>query len=555
MQNKLLQCAAGLLLLPLLGMVNISVIPQFWANWLAFLAVIVIGLPLLGKQQWASVRLPQVAMLWCMLAGVVVLQWMLHMLHSSAAAITTLGYLVTAFLMTVAGSHYRQSYGWQPLATTFSRTALLAAVAISVMAVLAMPKFGVWFSFQPLLSRLQPYAALSVAWGAAAWLYLVTSHQLGRAWAIISAVMLLAGTSLLMGGMGWWVIGSIAVIAILQQMVAIKTQYGSREKRRWLHLALLSVPAYLVVRWIFPGSPPAVPALLDTLAVAVNMGTHYPWLGVGAGNVGWQSFLAIQQPATPGRVGVFYHAPNALVQLWLDFGIFAVLALLAALFAWLRAFNWHRLALEQVWLLTMLGITAGVSMFLAPFHHAFYLLPLAFLLGAGEEKLQAVKYPLAGAAATLLASVSLVAVLGTAAIANAKLIQAERGSLQHPDTVARLQWAHAYSLLRPEVEMLFAQKLDDAHEDVPFKLWLTGSAMQYKPAERLAYMHTLFLALANKQPEAVRYLEYTLNGYPVKLDQMVAYYSPVNIQVFLNILFEARPPQKPAQPPLPAQAL
>jgi len=52
------------------------------------------------------------------------------------------------------------------------------------------------------------------------------------------------------------------------------------------------------------------------------------------------------------------------------------------------------------------------------------------------------------------------------------------------------------------------------------------------------------LELSGQHAQAVDFLKLTLNAYPIKLNDMLAYYSPYNMQVFLNVLFEARPPKK-----------
>jgi len=497
------------------------------------------------KSSWQLIRLPQVSLFWLMLAAITILQWMLGMLHSAAAALTTLGYLGVAFLMTIAGHYYRKAFGWQDLARVFARVALATSTAISLVLLLSIKPFGFWSQLNAAAGQLMQFSALSVAIGLSSWLYLLVSRQLNKPLAIVSGLLLLSGMVLIFGANGWWVIFGLAALAVIQQIIAMRTQNGSREKRDWLHLSLFAVPVFLLLGWLLPAATsPIAPSFIDTMALAFKIAIEHPWLGTGAGNTGWQSFLSISQPAVPGKVGVFNHAPNALMQLWLDFGIFALFALVAAIVVWLKSIRWQQLALEQVWLLTTLGLMLAVSMFSANFHHAFYLILLAFLLGVGDEKQETVRFPMAGSIGTVIALVAVVAALTTAGIANAKLIRAEGGELNQPETVKHLQWVHAYSLLSPQAVQVFASKLNDDETNLALKLWITDAVMRYQPAEKVAYQRSVLLELSGQHAQAVDFLKLTLNAYPIKLNDMLAYYSPYNMQVFLNVLFEARPPKK-----------
>ncbi len=548
MQSKLLWLMTALLPLPLLGAFNLSVIPQFWAYWLTFLVAGVVMFSMTASASWQLIRLPQVSLFWPMLAALTVLQWMLGMLHSASAALTAIAYFVIAFFMTVAGHYYRHAFGWQALADVFSRVALASSAVISLIVLVSALQPGLWVPLDGFAGNLTQYSGLTVAIGASGWLYLFVSRKIVNPLAIVSGLLLLSGISLIFQASGWWVILGLAVVALAQQIIAMRTQTGSREKRTWLHLALLAVLVFGLLRWVLPGSGAQVqPSLVDTLLVSLKIGVDHPWLGIGVGNVGWHSFLSITQPAVPGKVGVFYHAPNALVQLWLDFGIFAVIALLAATVVWLRSQRWQQLNIEHVWLLSMLGTIFAVSMFSANFHHAFYLVVLAFLLGAGDEKHQPVRRSSVGVVGTGLSLAVLFMVLTVTGIANVKLMRADAGSLDQRETLNHLQWAHGKSLLSPHAELLFANKLDDDASNLQAKLWITGSAMRYQPSEKIAYQRALLLELSGQHAQAVDFLKLTLNAYPIKLNDMLAYYSPYNMQVFLNVLFEARPPKKTQQ--------
>jgi len=207
---------------------------------------------------------------------------------------------------------------------------------------------------------------------------------------------------------------------------------------------------------------------------------------------------------------------------------------------------------EQLWLLSSLALMLAVGLFSAPFHHAYYLLLLAFLLGVGDTHLQRIRQARAGAWLAMVTLLGLLLALGTSGVANVKLTHASRGSLQHPETVSQLQWVHQHSLLAPFAEAVFVRSVEIDHSEVQSKLWLTQSVMRYQPNVRTAYAHSLLLELAGHHDQARAYLNATLNAYPIKLNNMLAYFSPMYMQIFLNLLIEVRPPKHPTPPPASA---
>lgn len=546
MQSKWSQLCGFFYLLPLFGVVGYSVVPQFWALWLTLLSVTVTLYWLISQR--ACTVFPQIGLLFALFMALTALQWMLSVFHSSALVLTNLAYLLAATTMTVAGYVFKETFGWRVVASVCARASLATGLAMACVALCIFQPFSLWFNLKHIVTQLSAYAGISLGLGLSGYLYLIVTRQLSLIWGIFAGFFLLFAISVLLGTSGWWLIMMLVVVALTQQILAIRTQTGSREKRLWLHLVLLLVPVYCLLGWLIPDvSEAAGPRWWPTMLVALKMLKAHPWLGIGSGNTGWISFLAITQPAIEGRVGVFNHAPNALMQCALDYGVIGVLAVLTAIHVWLRGIHWRALQVEQIWLLSALGVMAAMSIVSAPFHDAFFLVLFAFLLGTGETQVKRFSLPRVGMTVYIVTLISMVVALTSSGLANAKLTQAARGSLQHPDTIDQLQWIHRYTLLAPFAERLFVQKIQVDHHDIDSKLWLTQSVMLYEPDIRAAYYHSLLLELAGKHRQAVSYLNATLNAYPIKLNNMLAYFSPMYMQHFLNVLLEARPPKKPAQ--------
>jgi O-antigen ligase len=121
-----------------------------------------------------------------------------------------------------------------------------------------------------------------------------------------------------------------------------------------------------------------------------------PWLGIGAGQIRWQSFLLLDTPSAIGAVGLFEHAHNLFLHLLTEMGVGAPLLVLAGIVAWLRGFKWRELSLETWWLLGLLSVLGIHSMLEYPLWYTYFLGIVALLLGAGEEKLTPVNLPKSG---------------------------------------------------------------------------------------------------------------------------------------------------------------
>lgn len=547
MQHKFLNSLAALFAIPLLGVVTFSVIPQFWAYWLSFFIATVVIFSVSTKTAWTRISVQQVSFFWLILIGITVIQWMLHLLHSHAVAITAVGYLLAAMLITIVGQYYRNQVGFFAFANLIARITVLTALSISTVLLLANANLGLFLKLTPFVKHYSTHALPSIALGGVSLLYLASKTQRSVAYYVIAGLILMAGLSMAVGAQGWWVTLAILLMAVLQQMLAIKSQQGSRQKRDWTRYSLVLFMLFVLVRLLTTDLVLQSPSQWSVLLVAAKIAFNHLWLGVGVGNVGWHTFTAIALPAIPGRVGVFYHAPNAMMQLFLEFGIFAVIALVIALFGWFKAMPWKKLTAEHVWLISTVMMFIVVGMLSAPFHQAYYLLAFALLIGAGEEKRQTLKQPVPAALVSFLVGLGLLVAITSAGIANAKLIQAARGSLGHPDTIQQLQWVDNKSVLSPYAKQLFAKKIEVDGSSLKTKLWVTDSVMHFQPEERIAFYHTVLLELSGKHAQAVTYLDATLKAYPIKLNDMLAYYSPMYMQIFLNVLLEARPPKKPAQ--------
>src|SRR5690606_32076970 len=97
----------------------------------------------------------------------------------------------------------------------------------------------------------------------------------------------------------------------------------------------------------------------------------------------WQSFLLLDAHWVHGVSAMHEHAHNIFIHLLAETGIAGALLLLAGVWAWLRGFQWRNITPEGWWLLALLAIIGIHSLLEYPLWYAYFLGPVALLLGVG----------------------------------------------------------------------------------------------------------------------------------------------------------------------------
>lgn len=109
------------------------------------------------------------------------------------------------------------------------------------------------------------------------------------------------------------------------------------------------------------------------------------WLGHGAGNYSWASFVAATAQPAGAPFMVSEHAHNLVLNLLVEFGAPVALAALVALLAWAVAFLRRAWQPAHAWCAAVLGMVAIHSMLEYPLWYAYFLGPTALLLGAASS--------------------------------------------------------------------------------------------------------------------------------------------------------------------------
>jgi len=574
--NGSLMLIGLMFLLPFLVLYHHLPIPSFYGEWIAAVLGLAAMVPLLRNAAWQPLHIPQIALVFPGLAAILGMQWMLGMLHSYQYALLVLSYLAWAFFLVILGSYLRREFGWEKITTTLAWFLVIGGlVNAGIVALQYAMQSEFALSWMP---KLNSYGALSQANHVADYTALATASLIylyakGRFSVKVFAVYLtLFLTMLAFSGSrsAWLYLTMLTVLAIGLQVAAIKQRTGSSNKRSLLRVSLLLLPAFALVQFVIHSILPdglvvlSSERLIDS-ANAISTSQRWqlwqaswhllmqsPWLGIGFGQMPWQSFLLLDAPVSASAPRIFEHSHNLFMHLLTEMGILAPLLVLAGVIAWLRAFKWREISIESWWLISLLSVVGLHSLLEYPLWYSYFLGLAAILLGAGEEKLSAIKLPKTG---TLLGR-SVIALLllagavnlASLAIASHKLeawlypaikdnISAEQQAQFYQD----LQWVHHYSLLSPYADIMIATSLAIDPSHIDDKLWVSQSAMRYMPMRKIAYRHVLLLKLNGDHAGAVKQLNRTLIAYPGKftkeLDAMPFKYW----QDYLDVLSEARP--------------
>ena len=551
-------------------------IAAFYGEWLSAALGVLAMLTLLGKGFWQHFKLPQISLVFLGLASIIGMQWMLGMLHSPQYALLVLSYLAWSFVLVVLGSYLRQALGWEKIALTLAWFIVLGGALNVVFVGLQLAlKSGVALSFMP---KLPGYGALAqvnnfadyMALATASLIYLYAKGRVTLKPFLVGLVLFITMLAFSGSRSAWLYLGAITLLAIGLQIKAIKQRTGSPHIRSLLRMSLLLLPLFAVIQLllhnIVPDSLISLPAeelmegLNDKTAslrlqiwqTSWHLFTQNPWLGIGAGQMRWQSFLLLDTPNINATKMILEHSHNLFIHLLTEMGVAAALFVLIGLVAWARSFKWREPNLETWWLIALLAIIGIHSMLEYPLWYTYFLGVFAFLLGAGEEKITQLKLPQAGQAAVLATAgifmlISIVN-LSTMLIANAKvekwLMQAVLKGIpakEQPQYIEDLTWVRNYSLLAPYAEVAYATTMKVNLDSVAEQLWVNESAMKITLSKGLAYKHVLLLKLNGNQDAAVLQLRRAFSVYPSKYTTVLERFPMEYWQDFLEVLSEARP--------------
>lgn len=582
--NTSLYMIGAMVLLPFIIFHHLLPIPSFYSEWVAGVFGLLALLPLLKRESWQPLDVPQIALIFPGFIAILFMQWMLGMLHSTQYALLVACYLIWAFLLVILGGHLRRQLGWEKIAITIAWFIVAGGLLNALFVGLQLAtKFGVALSFMP---RYYGYGAIGqvnhfadyTALATASLIYLYTKRKLPLVALIVAGLLFLAMLAFSGSRSTWLYMAALVVLSYALRSMVLRQKNSTSElqiqqSRTLFRLALLILPIFALVQWAIYFLPSGMVTLpterlmmgdaagsvgISTVAISglairlhvwhesLQLFMQSPWLGIGAGQMRWMSFAYLSPDIAQGMPGMFENAHNLFIQVMTEMGLGGILLLVAGLVAWLRGFQWRNLNLESWWLLAMLAIIGIHSMLEYPLWYAYFLGITALLLGAGEDKSSQVRFTFTGRAAIVAVLVTGLAVMGSLAIANNNLqywvYRAKQGNIQPMERQymsAALEWVDEKSLLSPYARLLFVTTLKADKNRLQDKIMLTQSAMRFVVVSSTAYKLALMLELDGQHEAAVLQLKRTLAAYPKNVTEEVQALPFEYWPMFLGLLSEA----------------
>ncbi|MEW6165273.1 MAG: Wzy polymerase domain-containing protein [Pseudomonadota bacterium] len=518
-------------------------IPSFWNEWWAValgLFAAVLGLGLIRR---SHISLPSVLGIPAILLAAMLLQH-LHGAHTfPTIPLLQAAYLLWAGLLMMLGRHLADTIGIDRLVVVLA--AALAAcgtvsAGIALLQWLGLAHVSQWIfapagrSFGANIGQVNHHA--HYLWlGIASMFYLHGQGHLPRAgfWPLVA---FLAFASLLGGSRSIFLYACVplAVILWVESRISVPPLKKLRLAAIWLLPLVVALnillanmpvthdvsPATAGERLFAEVSGPSIRLALTRTAWSAFL--EAPLLGQSAGSFPWASFSVAAQ-ATDGKAyQVMEHAHNLVLNLLVEFGAPATLAILGLLLVWGIRFLRQPWSLPQAWCASILGIGLIHAMLEYPYWYAYFLGPTALLLGACDS---GPAFRLTGGRIRLY--LLAMAVAGSMILANLRqdYLDIETISLRpltlNPDrevswrlAMDRLLLLHRESLLSPWALLGLATLAEPDNRQAEERIAVCMRVMHFMPARLLVTRCAIQHAIAGKQDEAESLLQAALRAFP-----------------------------------------
>jgi|694.fasta_scaffold00617_8 hypothetical protein len=251
---------------------------------------------------------------------------------------------------------------------------------------------------------------------------------------------------------------------------------------------------------------------------------EHPWLGLGPGNYSWASFTA-----AAGRVGdepfqVAEHAHNVILHGLAEFGAPAMVVVIALLLLWAGRFFSRPWTLAQFWCGTVLGIGAAHAMLEYPLWYAYFLGPVALLLGASDSGRAFLLSGRRVAIYLVLAGLAGASILGSLRMDYSVMEAASSRPLAaHPDrerawriSMERLIVLQRESLMSPWALLAFAELAQPSRQQATERIILCERVIRFTPARSLLTRCAMQLTLGGRETDAEQLVRSVLRAFPTE---------------------------------------
>lgn len=258
--------------------------------------------------------------------------------------------------------------------------------------------------------------------------------------------------------------------------------------------------------------------------IAWNSFLQAPLLGVGLGGFSWQTFV-LADSVPPGSLpGAAEHAHNLFAQLLAEFGIASLLTLMLVGVALWREFRKQAWGHGHWWGLAAITIIGLHSQLEYPLWYAFFLGPMAILLGALAPRPISIDLGKLGPRAMALLLLAGIWIMGNLyrdySLLEDTMHWRDIDTTQQaswPEVHTRLSKLYGESLFPHYVQLYYALAAPISPDNLEEKLAITADSLLFSPVDRLVFKYPALLALAGRQDEAQQMLQLAILAYPARV--------------------------------------
>lgn len=454
---------------------------------------------------------------------------------------TTLGvlYLSWAIMLMLTVTHLKQIYPLETLITWLAYALLFGGlfnVLVVLMQLIDADQFFWTFALQGTsytgnlaqVNLLSDYLSLAMA----SLLYLHLKGRVKASTAYIVVFFLLIALSLTGSRMSWLYVLMISVSFFI--FGRANEQAIWRDKSKYLLLlpfifGLIQLCLPLILAGLIPPTPAArlaemagQPSVrLAFIKEALDIARHHPWLGVGWGQFVWYDLIFADTHTV--HTGFLSHTHNLFVQILVECGVFALLALLIGCVYWVVQLFKQQNTIERWWLLLIGGIIFVHSMLEYPLWYAYFLGVLVVVVTLADKSIaiSPIKPILikAGAGITIVAAISLIGVTSF------QYKQIEYWVSHYSTLNNKQKFGMLNEMSTLQQQTLVAEPLHliltRAYSVLPFKqapiaakILKYESVLHYIQAEQDVYRYVLLLATDGQMQQASAYLTRAYTRHP-----------------------------------------
>lgn len=508
--------------LPLLVAEHSPPFPGYRAEWLSIVLGLAAALALVFQER-TPLRVPRSTLLPAVLVGILILQVAAGKLAYVETALLGMLYLAWAALLMCVAASLSRRFGILDTAGILAGWLMTGALAGTLAAVLSSAGLeAAWLIPQPTAPLLhgnvgqRNHFAVQLWLGIASALFLADRGKLPSIALVVALAVLLPAAALT---------GSRATL--LYAIWAAVAVYGWRPSGATWRIALpagAAAVAYVLIVVLLPlagidvrqlaagriasdyaefvdrfgsGERSGIDVRWSMLVIGWKMFLASPWLGSGFGTYPWASFAAATDSSWQGGGE---HAHNLFAQLLGETGLFAAAACAFLLVRWWLRLSRRHATPAHSWIAATAGILLIHAQVEYPFWYAYFLGLFAVVLALGDDDgvLQL---------RTRIVVLATVAGLAVAVVQLAdyrhfqSLIEQARRQGSIPNHRALLELRQA-SLLKPEIDLLYAATLLPTRERLSDKRVVCESSLRYQPSNPTVYSCAALAALAGDESRA-----------------------------------------------------